>query len=58
MKVIRAILEAYFAILFYPALIGMFIWLWIKGAHWGWGVLILGLILVFDPLWRRLIFRK
>lgn len=58
MKVLKAILEAYFAILFYPALIVLFIWLWIKGAHWGWGVLIIAAILFFDPLWRRLLFRK
>lgn len=58
MKAFKAILEVYFAFLFYPALISLFIWLWIKGAHWGWGIIIITVILFFDPLWRRLIFGK
>ncbi len=40
------------ALAFYPIMFGAFIWLYIKGAHWIWGALILACILVFDPIWR------
>ena len=42
------------AIFFYPILFGLFIWVWITGKHWLWGLAIVIAILVFDPVWRML----
>jgi len=37
---------------FYPLAIALFIWLFIKGAHWGFGLSVIIAILMFDPIWR------
>jgi len=58
MKTFIAILKVYWAFLFYPLLLALFIWLWIKGAHWIWGALVIAAMLIFDPLWRALFFRR
>ena len=42
------------AFLFYPVLIGVFIWLYVKSAHWIYGLVIVLAILVFDPIWKVL----
>ena len=53
-----AILQIYWRmfriLLFYPVLIGAFFYVYIKGHHWIWGLLIIILILVFDPTFRML----
>ena len=40
--------------LFYPLLIGAFFYVYIKGYHWIWGLLIIILILFVDPTFRIL----
>lgn len=40
------------ALAFYPIMIGLFLWLYFKGAHLIWGALIIAGILIFDPIWR------
>jgi len=47
-----AIWRLFHALAFYPILIGAFIWLYFKGAHWVYGAAIIIIILVFDPIWR------
>ncbi len=58
MKTLKAILQVYWNFLFYPFLFALFIWLWIKGAHWGWGLLVVIAMLIFDPVWRHLFFKR
>ncbi len=52
----RAALNAFWnlfhALAFYPLMIGGFIWLYFKGAHWGYGAAIIAAIFIFDPIWR------
>lgn len=45
------------AVAFYPLLIGLFIWLYIKDAHWIFGVAVIAIILIFVPMWRLLLAR-
>lgn len=45
------------ALAFYPLLIGLFVWLYIKDAHWIFGAAVIAAILIFDPIWR-LLFRR
>ena len=55
---IGAILKVYWRMirifLFYPALIGAFLYVYIKGYHWIWGLLIIIAILIIDPTFRIL----
>jgi len=55
---IGAVLRVYWRMirifLFYPLLIGVFFYVYIKGYHWIWGLLIILLILYFDPTFRML----
>ncbi|WP_409434064.1 hypothetical protein ACJ3XI_06060 [Litorimonas sp. RW-G-Af-16] len=30
------------------------IWLWIKGAHWAWGLVVICGVLILDPMWGLL----
>ena len=39
------------AYLFYPLMIGIFLWLYIKDAHWIFGVMVIAAILILDPIW-------
>jgi len=55
--VLTAFWRLFYAFAFYPILIGLFIWLYIKDAHWIFGVMIIAVILVIDPIWR-IIFTK
>jgi len=50
--ILIAMWRLFHALAFYPLMLGAFIWLWLKGAHWIWGVLIVAGILIFDPIWR------
>jgi len=42
------------AVLFYPVMIGLFLWLYFTNAHWIFGVAVIIAILVLDPIWRIL----
>lgn len=39
---------------FYPVMIGIMIYITYKGYHWGFGALVIAVILVLDPTWGRL----
>jgi len=54
---LTAIWRLFHALAFYPILIGVFIWLYFKGAHWIYGLAIIAIILIFDPIWRLLLKR-
>lgn len=47
----------FIAILFYPLMIGLLIWLYIKDAHWIFGVAIIGAVLWFDRTWWMMLRR-
>jgi len=51
---LTAMWRLFHALAFYPLMIGGFIWLYIKGAHWIWGAAIIAGILIFDPMWRAI----
>jgi len=40
------------AVLFYPAMIGLFLWLYFTDAHWVFGAAVIIAILILDPIWR------
>lgn len=50
--VLIAFWNLFHALAFYPLMIGGFIWLYFKDAHWGYGAAIIAAILIFDPIWR------
>lgn len=59
--VIVSFWRMFHALAFYPLMIAAFIYLYIKGAPWPFGLAIIIAILVFDPMWRMLfrqIFRR
>lgn len=51
---LMALWRLFHAIAFYPIMIGVFIWLYIKDAHWIYGLCVILIILIFDPIWRIL----
>lgn len=46
-----AVWRLFSALAFYPFAFGLLIWLWVKGAHWLWGLGILIAVFIFDPIW-------
>ena len=52
-----AMWRLFWALAFYPMIIGLMIWIYIKDYHWIWGVLVIIAVLIFDPIWR-IIFRR
>ena len=42
------------AYLFYPVMVGLFLWLYFTGAHWFFGVAVIAAIVIIDPIWRIL----
>ncbi len=40
------------ALLFYPAAVGIMIWLILTQQHWIWGVAVLAAVLILDPIYR------
>jgi len=42
------------AYLFYPIMIGIFIWIEIKDFHWIFGLLVILAILIIDPIWAAM----
>jgi len=47
-----AMWRLFWALVFYPMIIGLMIWIYIKDYHWIWGVLVIIAVLIFDPIWR------
>ncbi|MEP1229838.1 MAG: hypothetical protein ABJG88_04115 [Litorimonas sp.] len=47
-----AIWRLFWALAFYPVLIGLMIWIYVKDHHWIWGVLLIIAALILDPMWR------
>ncbi len=54
----KAVLTAFWrlaqAYLFYPVMVGLFIWLYVTGAHWIFGLAVIAAILILDPIWKRM----
>jgi len=50
-RVLWRIIRAY---LFYPLMVGIFIWLYVKDAHVIFGLMVIVAILILDPIWRRM----
>ncbi len=50
-SVALAFWRLFFALFFYPIMIVLFLWLYIKDAHWMFGLGVIGLILFFDRTW-------
>jgi len=42
------------AYLFYPTMVGLFLWLYFKESHWIFGAIVIAAILILDPIWRVL----
>jgi len=40
--------------LFYPVMIGLFVWIDYKNYHWIFGALVIVAILTLDPMWARM----
>jgi len=51
LKVFFRFAQAY---LYYPVFIGAFLWLYVKGAHWGYGLAVIAAMLYFDRIWRTM----
>ncbi len=50
--IITTYMRLLYAVAFYPVMIGLLIWVNVKGFHWGYSLLIVAIILSLDPLWR------
>lgn len=44
-------------LLLYPAAFVLLVWLWWTDGHWGWGLLVLGSVIILDQTWLSLISR-
>ncbi len=57
--VIIAMWRLFWAFAYYPFIIGLMIWIYVKDYHWMWGVCVIIAALIFDPIWglaaRRII---
>ena len=51
-QVLRGLWRFARALLFYPAAIGIMLWLIWTGQHWLWGVAVLAAVLILDPIYR------
>ena len=49
---LRAIWQLFIGLLFYPVMIGIFLWLYFTDKHWIFGLLVIAVILALDPIWR------
>ena len=49
--VLIAFWRLFWALAFYPLIIGLMIWLYIKEHHWIWGVAVIIAELILDPIW-------
>ncbi|PHS36649.1 MAG: hypothetical protein COA91_12185 [Robiginitomaculum sp.] len=55
MRLITVLLRMARAFLFYPVMIGVFLWLYIRDVHWIYGLAVIVAILIVDPIWRILL---
>jgi len=53
-RMAQIFLPIVWAYLFYPVMVGLFLWLYIKGTHWIYGLAVIVAILLIDPIWRVL----
>lgn len=53
-KIVHVFARLAFAYLYYPVIIGLAIWMWIKQVHVGWGLALLAVVWVYDPMLRIL----
>jgi len=51
MKFITVFIRMARAYLFYPVMVGLFLWLYFTGAHWVFGLAVIVTILILDPIW-------
>lgn len=49
---LTAMWQLFIGLLFYPLMIGLFIWLYITDKHWIFGIAVIVAILILDPIWR------
>ena len=49
---LTAMWRLFIGLLFYPLMIGLFIWLYITDKHWIFGIAVIAAILILDPIWR------
>ena len=49
---LKALWQLFAGLLFYPVMIGLFLWLYVTDKHWIFGVLVIIAILILDPIWR------
>ncbi len=54
MRLFTVFLRMARAYLFYPVMTGVFLWLYIRDAHWVYGLVVIVAILIIDPVWRIL----
>ena len=52
MRALTAMWQLFKGLLFYPLMIGVFIWLYITDKHWIFGIAVIAAILILDPIWR------
>ena len=52
--VLRVYWRMVYVFFFYPVTIGAFLYVYVKGYHWIFGLLIIIIILLFDPVFRIL----
>ena len=51
-RALTAMWQLFKGLLFYPLMIGVFIWLYITDKHWVFGLAVIAAILFLDPIWR------
>lgn len=51
-RALTAMWQLFKGLLFYPLMIGLFIWLYVTDKHWIFGIAVIAAILIIDPIWR------
>lgn len=51
-RALTAMWQLFSGLLFYPLMIGLFIWLYLADKHWIFGLIVILVILWVDPIWR------
>ncbi len=49
---LKAMWQLFTGLLFYPVMIGLFLWLYAADKHWIFGLFVIAAILILDPIWR------
>lgn len=50
--VITAMWQLFRGLLFYPMMVGLFLWVYFTGKHFIFGLAIIAIILWVDPIWK------